>query len=60
MKSLKILHAEEKCGIDKNGILNLDLIEIYIDGNKKLTEISTEGSYMESFISEYLNPVSNV
>jgi len=39
-KSLKILYAIGSCGIDQNGIDGLDLVELYADSNKKITNIS--------------------
>jgi len=40
MKSLKILYAEDNCGIDQNGIDCLDLVELYADSNTKITNVS--------------------
>ena len=40
MKKLKILSACHNCGIDQNGIKELDLIELYVDYNEKITDVS--------------------
>ena len=37
MKSLRILNASGECGINQNGICGLDLIELDVSGNKKIT-----------------------
>jgi hypothetical protein len=40
MKQLKILSANFESGIDQNGIYGLDLIELYVDDNEKITNVS--------------------
>ena len=40
MKSLKILDADQNCGIDQNSIQNLDLVMLSIIGNDKITNVS--------------------
>ena len=40
MKSLKTLQAGGKCGIDQNGIKNLNLIALYYSDNEKITDVS--------------------
>ena len=39
MKNLKKLDARYGCGIDQNGIIGLDLVELYTIGNNKITDI---------------------
>ena len=40
MKNLKILHAEDKCGIDQNGIRGLNLKKLYAHDNKGIYNVS--------------------
>ena len=40
MKSLKILYADFNCGIDQNGIKNLNLVKISTFNNYKITNVS--------------------
>ena len=40
MKNLKKLYINNICGIDQNGIKGLDLIELDVDNNKKIKDIS--------------------
>ena len=40
MKNLKILNASDNCGIDQNGINNLDLIELNVDDNSKINNVN--------------------
>ena len=40
MKSLKVLHASDSCGIDQNGIKNLDLVKLDASYNHKITNVS--------------------
>ena len=49
MKSLKKLNITGFCGVNQNGIKNLDLIEICIRSNNKITNVS----FMESLKKIY-------
>ena len=40
MKNLKKLYANDNCGIDQKGIEGLDLIELNVNGNIKIRDIS--------------------
>ena len=40
MKSLKVLHAQGNCGIDQEGINQLDLVELYTANNGKIKNVS--------------------
>ena len=40
MKNLKKLSAYGNCGINQNGIEELDLIELYVDHNEKIKDVS--------------------
>ena len=38
MTNLKILDADGDCGIDNKGISKLNLIELHVAGNEKITK----------------------
>ena len=40
MTSLKILNAWGDCGIGQNGIIGLNLVQLDIDDNNKITNVS--------------------
>jgi hypothetical protein len=40
MTNLKKLNAKSSCGIDQKGIQGLNLTDLRVDGNKKITNVS--------------------
>jgi hypothetical protein len=40
MTNLTTLNAEGNCGIDDNGIKNLNLIKLFASANRKITDVT--------------------
>src|ERR1700753_4340603 len=45
--TLKILYADNDCGIDQNGIKNLHLTELYANYNEKIKDVSQMASTLK-------------